>query len=154
MEVKGPGWESELRPEERARGRQQMGKNVDLEVRAVDSIRPMLYAIDKSVPKFVHERCNLVAIVDDLFISPTGLPSDWLEAAVQSHLQTKEHQTVGGVFLLKPELSSGPIDDLYRFVPNLKAARPLPAVVLEGWIASNSNCQGPPSADPSSIPCD
>ena len=137
MEVKGPGWESELRPEERARGRQQMGKNVDLEVRAVDSIRPMLYAIDKSVPKFVHERCNLVAIVDDLFISPTGLPSDWLEAAVQSHLQTKEHQTVGGVFLLKPELSSGPIDDLYRFVPNLKAARPLPAVVLEGWIASD-----------------
>jgi hypothetical protein len=144
IEVKGPGWESELSGEERAAGRQEMGKNVDLEVRAVDSIGPTLYAIKKSLPKLAADRCNLVAVVDDLFWSPTALPPGMLDGVVQKHLADDPiRHKVSGLFFLKPEMYEDPIDYFYRFVPNAKALLPLPPAVLKGWIASNANLQGP-----------
>jgi len=72
VEVKGPGWESELKPDERVGSGRAEGKNVDLEVRAVDSIGPILYAIDMSLPKLAAHRCNLVPVVDDLFVCRRG----------------------------------------------------------------------------------
>jgi hypothetical protein len=74
IEVKGPGWEGELTQEERKRGRNSMPKHVDMEARAIDSIGPSLYAVDKAIPKFDSTRCNMVAINDDLFRSPVELP--------------------------------------------------------------------------------
>jgi hypothetical protein len=142
IEVKGPGWEGELSDEERVADRKKMGKNVDLEVRSVDSIGPTLYAINKSLPKLAADRCNVVAVVDDLFISPTGLPPGWLNGVIQRHLADSTRQKVSGVFFLKPEMHGEPIEYLYRFIPNASATRPLPPAVLEGWIASNANPQG------------
>jgi hypothetical protein len=107
IEVKGPGWEGELSPEERAKGRLAKGKNVDMEVRSVDSIGPVLYAIDKSLPKFAKDRCNLVAVVDDLFTSPTGVPLGWLTASIEKHLASPTYACVGGVFLMRAELYGG-----------------------------------------------
>ncbi len=72
IEVKGPGWESELSDQDRAAGRIAKGKNVDMEVRAVDSI-----------------------------------------------------------------------EYLYHFVSNTKTTHSLPDPVLQGWLDSNSNPQGP-----------
>ena len=143
-EVKGPGWEGELTDEELDRGRKAQGKYVDLEVRAVDSIGPILYAIDKSLPKLAPGRANLVAIVDDLNISPTALPEGWLEGSVHEHLAQPAAQLVSGVFFLRPELYHGePLEYLHRFVNNPAATTPLPSHVRDGWLAANSNRQGP-----------
>jgi hypothetical protein len=143
VEVKGPGWEGELEKRELIGERKSRGKHVDLEVRAIDSIGPILYAIDKSLPKFAADRCNLVAVVDDLFVSPTGLPEGWIDDAIQHHLDEPTRQKVSGVFLLKAEMYGETVDYNYRFVPNDKPLCPLPMAVLQGWLASNSNAQGP-----------
>lgn len=143
IEVKGPGWESELTEDERLGTRKGVGKNVDLEVRAVDSIGPTLYAIDKSLPKFSKDRCNVVAVVDDLFVSPTGLPPGWVDGVIQKHLAEPARLKVAGVFLLRPEMYGESVEYIYRFVPNNSAERPLPTAVLQGWLESNLNRQGP-----------
>lgn len=144
VEVKGPGWESELSTEELTGDRKTQGKYVDGEMRSVDSINPVLRAIDKSLPKFALGRANVVAIVDDLNISPTSLPKGWLEPTIQEHIARPPGQVVSGVFFLRPELYHGePLEYFYRFVHNPAASTPLPERVLKGWLAANSNRQGP-----------
>jgi hypothetical protein len=144
VEVKGPGWESELSDDERKGVRRIQGKYVDGEARSIDSVGPVLRAIDKSLPKLAAGRANIVAIVDDLFSSPTSLPEGWLEHSVQEHIARPEAHVVSGVFFLRPELYVGePLEYLYRFVDNSQASTRLPADVLRGWLAGNSNRQGP-----------
>lgn len=134
VEVKGPGWESELTEAERAAGRKALGKFVHGEVFSSDPIRSVLYAIDKSLPKLCAGQANLVAVVDDLRLSPTGLPPGWAESAVQEYLAGPSMRVVGGVLLLTPEKSSH-LHYIFRYIPNRVALDPLPASVERVWPA-------------------
>lgn len=143
VEVKGPGWEGELSKEEIAAGRQHGLKYINAEGRAVGPIGRVVYCLGKSVPKFDPKRVNLVVVVDDLFISPTELPKDYLQQSLQHELAAPEYAKVGGVFLLNPASHSGPIEYRKFFVPNTGALVQMPALVLEGLLAGNTDPQGP-----------
>jgi hypothetical protein len=104
VEVKGPGWESELSAEEIDLGRQREPKFIDLEARAVDSIGPTLRAIDKALPKLSPDRSNVVAIAENLYISPVDLPREWLQAEVDRCLADPIRAAVSGVLLLAVDL--------------------------------------------------
>lgn len=68
VEVKGPGWESELSSEERLAGRTEKPKYIDGEVHFVSSFEPIVMAVDKAYPKFPDATANLLVIADDLFV--------------------------------------------------------------------------------------
>jgi hypothetical protein len=69
VEVKSPGWEGEVAPEERKAGRLEQPKYVDLDGRAVAPWLKIRYAVDKAYKKFRAEMPNLLVIADDLFVS-------------------------------------------------------------------------------------
>ena len=104
VEVKGPGWEDELSPEEREAGRKAAGKHVDMEARAVDSVGPILYAIDKCLPKLSPARCNLIVVIDDLFVSPATMPAGWIDSSINHHLAAPERSVVGAVLVMTTEM--------------------------------------------------
>ena len=100
VQVKSPGWESELLPDER-KERKRQPKYRQGEARFIDSAKPVIYAICKSLPKFSTARENLVVIVDDLFLSPTARPAHWGANRVQEYLTTAPPAArVGGVLLI------------------------------------------------------
>ena len=68
VEVKGPGWESELPKEERLAGRTKQPKYIDSEAKWVSSSEPIVMAVDKAYPKFSDATANLLVIADDLFV--------------------------------------------------------------------------------------
>ena len=70
VEVKGPTWEGELSAEERDTGRKVQPKYIDGQARSVRPSVEVRNALRKALPKLSQERANLVAIVDDLFLSP------------------------------------------------------------------------------------
>jgi hypothetical protein len=138
VEVKGPGWEGELTHEERKRGRSALPKHVDMEARAIDSIGPSLYAVDKAIPKFDSARCNMVAINDDLFRSPVELPKGWLDGSVLEHLKQPRCSCVGGVlFLYVVKESGGPVEYRHHFIANPTAGRPLPEAMVRSLVEAN-----------------
>ena len=145
VEVKGPGWEGELSPEEIRAGRRFLPKYINAEGRAVGSASRVIYAIDKALPKFAPERINLVVVVDDLFLSPTELPKDYLSGVITRELTDARYSSVAAVFLLNPVSYSGAEAVEYRkyFIPNEGASRGLPEAVHEGLLAGNLDPQGP-----------
>ena len=68
VEVKGPGWESELSNEERHAGRTKQPKYIDGEVHWVSSSETIVMAVNKAYPKLPDEAPNLLVIADDLFV--------------------------------------------------------------------------------------
>lgn len=73
VEVKSPGWESELTAQEIAASRAKQDKYPGIEGRAVAPWRNIRAAIRKAYPKFGPSRQNLLVIADDLFVNLT----DW-----------------------------------------------------------------------------
>jgi hypothetical protein len=67
VEVKGPGWEGELSPEERD-VRKVLPKYIHLQGRMVDCVTPLRQACDKAFPKFQGSEPSLLVIDDDLFL--------------------------------------------------------------------------------------
>lgn len=144
VEVKGPGWEGELCDDEIRSDRQHEAEHIHLEGRSLDPFGPVLYAIDKALPKFASDRINLLVVVDDLFISPTDIPKEWLRTKVADHLCADEYRSVGGLYLLHPVLyTDDKLEYQHHFVPNELASRPLPESVAEGFIKGNQDPQGP-----------
>lgn len=143
VEVKGPGWEGELSPDEIRVGRQHLEKYINAEARAVGPVERVLYAIEKSLPKFAPDRPNLVVVVDDLFISPTELPKDYLIGTITRGIVGPEFRRVSAVFLLNPVSYGGPVEYRKYFVPNAGAEAALPEAVHTGLLAGNSDAQGP-----------
>ena len=83
VEVKAPGWESELTQRERLGSRKDLPKNINLEPRAIAPHERVVYAVLKALPKFAENRANLVVVHDDLFVSPLEFPMDHLRAVVE-----------------------------------------------------------------------
>ena len=69
-ELKSPGWEGELRPEEIAAGRQHQPKYNSAGGGAVGNFMPVhrCIASPKTYPKFAESQANLLIIADDLML--------------------------------------------------------------------------------------
>lgn len=139
VEVKGPGWEGELTPDEIAAQRQHQPKYIQAEARPIDAFERVSYAIGKAVPKFETTRANLVVVVDDFFFSPLEGPKVFLETRVGKILNDPKFTIVSAVLLLKPiSYSAKPgVQYLQYFYPNPRALRPLPDTVRDGLLAGN-----------------
>ena len=143
VEIKGPGWEAELSTDQLKAGRQHQPKHIHLEARAVDPVGPTLWAIDKALPKLSPTRCNLVVLMDDLFISPVDLPQGWLPQILDKHLAASERKVVSGVYILNPVSYGEGVEYRKFFHPNRSASRRLPGVVVQGLLNGNNDPQGP-----------
>ncbi|HEY7291517.1 MAG TPA: hypothetical protein VH583_16890 [Vicinamibacterales bacterium] len=143
VEVKGPGWESELSKEEFKAKRQFQPKYINAEARAIDAYRGVEYAIKKALPKFVDSRPNLVVVVDDFFFSPLEGPKVFLESRIPKILADANYAIVSAVFLLKSIKYSAKQDAEYLqyFCPNPRATHPLPEAVSVGLAAGNKTSE-------------
>jgi hypothetical protein len=140
VEVKGPGWEGELSQEAREAGRLNAPKYVNAEARFVDPVERVEYAINKALPKFASSRVNLVAVVDDLFFSPTEIPAVILNGRLKRFYADPQYRVVAGVFLMNPvsHVHASEVEYRSHFVPNENAMKHLPDVVATGFLASNT----------------
>lgn len=68
-EVKSPGWEGELTPEELKAGRQHRPKDLYCEVRSAASWERAQFEVRKAYKKLDPRNRNLLILADDLFIS-------------------------------------------------------------------------------------
>lgn len=71
VEVKSPGWESELTAQEIKAGRAKIEKYPGIEARPVAPWRNIRFAIRKAYSKFSSAQPNLLVIADDLFVNLT-----------------------------------------------------------------------------------
>ena len=143
VEVKGPGWKGELSADEIGGQRTWLPKYINAEARAIEPTERVLYSVRKALPKLAGHRANLVVAVDDLFVSPVELPKDYLAAALARSLEPTEFARVGGVLLLNPVSHGDFVEYRKYFVPNAAAEHPLPHDIRAGFIAGNSDPQGP-----------
>lgn len=141
VEVKQPGWQGErlprrrselrsLTPEarERCHARMKQEKYINMEGGAVSShIAAMDVVRRNALPKLTDKMPNLVVVVDDLTVTPVGLPS--LRGSVRREFSKPDHdpddaddtytyERVGGVFFLHPEGDNDSIDYRADFVDN------------------------------------
>jgi hypothetical protein len=143
VEVKGPGWQGELSQEELSGGRQHLPKDINAEARAIDPSERVAFAVRKALPKLACNRINLVAVVDDLFISPTEIPTQLLGNRLSRVLAEPQCLSVAGVFMLNPVSYGGDVEYRTYFVPNASADRHLPDAVSAGFLADNLKPHGP-----------
>jgi hypothetical protein len=68
VEVKSPGWESELTPEEIRQGRTKQPKHRGLEGRAAGPHQIIQRTVRKAMPKFTGDVPSIVVISDDCFM--------------------------------------------------------------------------------------
>jgi len=151
VEVKQPSWEGELMPrtvvernglssEDRQRilARKLQGKYINGEGGAVGSHLSAMDVVRRNaLPKLTDRIPNLVIVVDDLRVTPVGLPS--LSAYVKGQFAKPDHdhgdaddkftyERLGGVLFLQPEANNDEaIDYRVDFVENPEV---LPACAL------------------------
>jgi hypothetical protein len=120
VEVKGPGWESELSPSERSQGRASQPKYIDTEARWMAPAEKFRYAVTKALPKLGLERPNLIVIADDLFVSPL----EWeplkrhVSSILEHFLREPAYSAVGAVLMIRPILYEKTVQYLIGFVDN------------------------------------
>jgi hypothetical protein len=120
VEVKGPGWESELSPSERSQGRASQPKYIDTEARWMAPAEKFRYAVTKALPKLGIERPNLIVIADDLFVSPP----EWeplkrhVSSILEHFLREPAYSAVGAVLMIRPILYEKTVQYLIGFVDN------------------------------------
>jgi hypothetical protein len=150
VETKGPSWRGELLPRteaERARMTPQQWeefkerirkpKEQDLEARWADPAGQALWVVEENaLKKLFDDRPSLVAVADDLFVTPVGLPN--LKAVVEQHMGRAGFDRLGAILFLKPECRRSAIEYRIDFVVNEGALPPcrLPEAVSKGFAAS------------------
>lgn len=141
VEVKGPGWESELTQEELRAKRQRQPKYINAEARVVDPYESIAYAIGKAVPKFVTTRPNLVVVSDDFFFSPLeGGLRELLEYRVSDILSDSKFKIVSAVLLLKAisYIEEPGVRYFQYFVPNPNNEHPIADAAQAVLVAGNA----------------
>jgi hypothetical protein len=91
-EVKSPGWEGELTPEELKAGRQHQPKDLYCEGRAVAPWERVQFEICKAYKKFDPRNHNLLILTDDLFVGLNHSTEIWANYALYS-------RRTGGCFI-------------------------------------------------------
>jgi hypothetical protein len=100
VEVKSPGWESELKKEELKAGRAKQEKNRDNEGRSIATYKAIQCAIQKAYKKFDADSHNLLVIVDDLFVSLAESPDMFARKALYESggfFSSNAFENLGGV---------------------------------------------------------
>jgi hypothetical protein len=69
VEVKSPGWESELTDAERMQGRTKQPKYTGIEGGAAGPVQVIRRAVEKALPKFSGKVPSLLVISDDCFVN-------------------------------------------------------------------------------------
>jgi hypothetical protein len=83
-EVKSPGWEGELTPQELGAGRQHQPKNLYCDGRAVAPWERVQFEIGKAYKKFAPQTRNLLILADDLFVGLNHGTEIWANYALYS----------------------------------------------------------------------
>jgi len=143
VEVKGPGWKGELSQEALDSGRQRRPKYINAEARAVDPAERVEYAVTKALPKLAEGRINLLAVVDNLFFSPTEIPTAILNDRVNRVLAKAPYRVVAGVFLMNAVSYGSDVEYRTYFIQNPNAIKRLPGAVSSGLLTGNLNPHGP-----------
>lgn len=105
IEVKSPGWDGELSLSETRAGRNKQPKYKHAETRAFDTTSKLVAAVRKALPKFGPGRANLVAIADDLFVSPLEAPAV-VAGELRRALQASDMAAVSGVLMVQADCVS------------------------------------------------
>lgn len=138
VEVKSPGWEGQVTPEERSAGRLKQGKYIDGEGGSVQTWRKLRFAIGKAYKKFRDDTPNLLVVADDLFISLASNPAIIARLALYASsgvagkgcFADQKHQRLGGVGLFGVNQQLDEPDVTYQMTlflnPNSLPATKLP----------------------------
>jgi hypothetical protein len=144
VEVKGRDWQGELSKDELRAKRQDQPKYINADARFVAPDRrhsgqcERIGALENALPKLAPNRCNLVVVVDDLFLSPTENPREFVEPRIRKALkEDPKYALVGAVFLLNAVSYLAREGVEYRFIPNESATKPLPQAVVDGLMLSS-----------------
>jgi hypothetical protein len=135
IEVKGPGWEGELTVEEKRGTRKRKPKYINAEGRWVDSVKRIMYSVEKAMPKFASGRPNLLVVSVDLFVSPLDMAQNILVPRLISELKQPEFARVGGLLLFNPICNWEGINYRTRFIQNsaAEAQSKLPFEVVKSF---------------------
>jgi hypothetical protein len=163
VEVKGPGWQGEVTPEQRKSGRLKQPKYIDDpgEGGASDPSGKLLDAIYKAYveqDKFRDDIPNLLVLADDLFVSLAHLP----EVSVAQPLYSRDgcfadrrYERLGGVGIFWFDKNKPMVGYHMRLFlnPNALPATTLPRDMQEAFrgeiVTVDSICAGPPRRESS-----
>jgi hypothetical protein len=125
IEVKCPGWGSELSEEEKESGRAKAPKwVVGAAGRSFSPAASIVHAVGKALPKFEPTRVNLVVTVDDLFVPLTAISGAVMTRLLGEKLKEDEYKLVSGVLMLNPTSTGEKVTYKSRFVPGRGKALP------------------------------
>ena len=100
VEVKSPGWESQLSEPEKNAGRARQGKYKDLEARSIANYKAIQFAVHKAYKKFDPTLPNLLVIADDLFVQLENSPKMFAQMALYESggcFNSSAFENLGGV---------------------------------------------------------
>ncbi len=113
-EVKSPGWEGELTPEELRVGRQHQPKDLYCDGRAVAPWERIQFEVRKAYKKFDPQNRNLLILADDLFVGLNHGTDIWADYAFYSPraggcFVDSRYENLGGVGLFWVVPNTDPI---------------------------------------------
>lgn len=113
-EIKSPGWEGELTPQELRAGRQHLPKNLYCDGRAVAPWERVQFEIGKAYKKFNPQNRNLLILADDLFVGLNHGTDIWVSYALYSSRTggcfcDRSFENLGGVAFFEVVASTDPI---------------------------------------------
>lgn len=134
VEVKSPGWESEISEEERRAGRLKQPKYLGTDAFYANSGAGVRFAIEKAYPKFDPTRRNLLVVADDLLFPLGHESSFWARDALywdDGKFTSNAYENLGGVgFLAKQQRNERAWAEMRLFL-NPYALMPLPATFVQ-----------------------
>lgn len=101
VEVKSPGWESELSSLERKAGRDKLPKHQHGHHGSYNAEKEVLRIAREAMEKFTNTRPNLLVVCDDLRVSPFWTPEPTLKMRIMEWLGTPPSVPLGGLLLFR-----------------------------------------------------
>ncbi len=136
VEVKSPGWESEIPEGERRTGRLQQPKYLRTEAFFANSGAGVRFAVDKAYAKFDPKRANLLVVADDLLFPLAYESSFWAQDALywdDGKFTTNAFANLGGVgFVVKQQKNDRAWAEMRLFL-NPHARVPLPDSIVKAF---------------------
>ena len=106
VEVKSPGWESELSPSERKAGRDKLPKHQG-QGGTYNAEKEILRIAKEAMGKFTNAQPNLLVIYDDLRVTPFWTPEPMLKRRIMEWLGTQASVPLGGLLLFHMQSDFG-----------------------------------------------
>jgi hypothetical protein len=124
VEVKSPGWESELESDELKAGRAKEQKYRDIEGRCVAPEAALQFAIRKAYKKFDPASPSLLVIADDLFVQLETAPEMFAELALfnpDGYFASAVYENLGGIGVFWVDRDRDPLDYKMKLFMNENA---------------------------------